>query len=125
MRKSNKSEMGAELKSMIKTCTPRDIHKSGEKSVLVIDFMAFARKIPVEKMHLGTFVDLATILWAMFMKLCGDTCERVDIIFDNYFKRSIKQHERNRRPKSEAIITPITNDDQPLPVDLSAFWTSS
>ena len=47
------------------------------------------------------------------------------IVFDNYFKQSIKQHERSRISKSDVIITPITSEGKSLTVDVDAFWAST
>ena len=86
LKKGIKSEMGTELKKMTKACSLSETLISGENSMLVIDFMAYVKKIQVKKMQVRTYFDMANTLWAMFMQLCG-TCQRIDIVFDNYFKQ--------------------------------------
>ena len=56
--------------------------------------------------------------------MCGAS-KSIDIIFDNYFSQSIKQLERVRRAKGDAVITVISGAGQPMPIDMDAFWASS
>ena len=55
LRKSPKSELARELKNLLEKPCPIEIHDSDLKSVVVIDFMAYARKIPTKKMVLATY----------------------------------------------------------------------
>ena len=42
-----------------------------------------------------------------------------------YLPKSINESECNRQGKLDAIITSITRLDQPLPVDMDRFWSST
>jgi len=82
------------------------------------------RKVPVKKMKLKTFSDLAANLWATFEGLSRSCC-RTDIIFDLYNESSIKGSERCRRSKTQGVYTTASRFDQPLPVELEKFWSVS
>ena len=42
-----------------------------------------------------------------------------------YIEQSIKEHERERRSKTDGINTAINRRDQSLPVDMNRFWSST
>ena len=58
-------------------------------------------------------------------KNLAETCARMDIVFDLYRENSIKAHERNGRSTKVGIATNVSHPDQPLPVDIDAFWSFS
>ena len=89
----------------------------------MIDFIAFARKVPVKKSKHDTYEDLFNNLWKTFCYLSRDCC-CIDIVFDLYLKNSVKQYERERRSKADPITTVIRRSDQPLPVEMDRFWAS-
>ena len=95
LRKLPKSELARELKNLLEKLCPVGIPDSNLKSV-VIDFMAFARKIPTKKMMLATYEDFFKVLWRTFSSL-SKGCSRINIVFNVYLRHSIKQGERNRR----------------------------
>ena len=90
--------------------------------MVIIDFMGYARKVPVKTMKLNTFSDLAENL--TFEGL-SRTCSRTEIIFDLYHESSIKGSERSRRSKRPGVYTAVSRLDQPLPVELDKFWSVS
>lgn len=124
LRKSQKSELTRELKAILSAPYPNEIPDSDLKSIVVIDFMAYARKVPTKKMRLVTYEDFFRALWKTCSRLSkGST--RIDIVFDVYLRYSIKQGERNRRSKLDPIETSIATVEQQLPVDMDRFWSSS
>ena len=42
-----------------------------------------------------------------------------------YLQQSLKQYERDLRSKLDAINITISREDQPLPVEMERFWSSS
>ena len=46
------------------------------------------------------------------------------IVFDLYVQNSVKQGERDRRKKEEAININIYSSNQLFPVKLESFWAS-
>ena len=46
-------------------------------------------------------------------------------MFDLYYADSIKSHERQRRATHDVIVANIDHSDQPVPVEIEKFWTSS
>ena len=117
IRKPNKSEFTTELKTMVSKPIPTSLPSTNHQRAIIIDFMAYARKVPIKKQNLKTYNDFFTCLWKTFISL-SETCNRVDIVFDVYNEQSIKGSERRRRTKVDGIETIITGFDQPLPVEL-------
>ena len=89
----------------------------------IVDFMALVRKLPMKKMGLDTFGQLAESLSNSILAK-GSESTRIDIIFYVYQKSSIKQTERAQRSSSEEITITIRTDNQKLPVDLDMFCSS-
>ncbi|KAK4317056.1 hypothetical protein Pmani_011868 [Petrolisthes manimaculis] len=94
-----------------------------DAQMTVVDFMALVRKLPMKKMGLDTFGQLAENLSNSILAK-GSESTRIDIIFDVYKKSSIKQMERAQRSSSEEITITIRSDNQKLPVNLDMFWSS-
>ena len=51
----------------------------------------------------------------------AEYCERIDIVFDLYHQKSIKENEPNRRGKQTGILTGVSHVDQALPVAMDKF----
>ena len=92
--------------------------------MVVIDFMAYARKVVVLMLKLITFGDFVRHLWQSFFYISRG-CSRMDIIFNLYIEQSIIEHEREQRNQTDGIKTAINRLDQPLPVDMKRFWSST
>ena len=123
LRKCNKSELSRLLEDKLEKPSPK-VWDKNYRSMIVFDFMAYARRVPVKKAKLVTFGEFVKNLWYTF-KFMSRNCERVDIVFDLYLENSTKQGERGRRKKTAAIDVSIQHDDQPLPVSMDSFWASS
>ena len=123
LRKSPKFELAQEIKKLLKDDCPTKVPQSNKKCMITIDFMGYTRKVPVKKMKLNTYADFANTLWKTFLNLAVG-CSRIDVVFDLYLQQSIKQDERKRRSKTDAIETTISHLEQQLPVDMDKFWAS-
>ena len=127
LRKPEKHELVNEMEKYLsqpsdKIIKQKEIHS---KEVTVIDFMAYARKIPLKSLQLKSFADFANHLQEVFLSISRNS-QRLDIIFDVYVDDSIKAFERNRRSSgTEPIEIEISHDSTPIPVDMSSFWGSS
>ena len=88
----------------------------------IVDFMALVRKLPMKKIGLHTFGELAESLSNSILAT-GSASTRIYIIFYVYQKSPIKQMERAQRRSSEQITITIRSDNQKLPVDLDMFWS--
>ena len=117
LRKSPKSELTRGLKNLLQNPCPAELPESPLKTVIVIDFMAYARKVPIKKMKLKTYEELFNTLWNTFSSLSKE-CARIDIVFDVYLHCSIKEGERSRRSKEDSIETIITSTKQQLPIEM-------
>ena len=122
MRKSNKSELATELKSMLNEKPPSSLPPTIHQRVIIVDFMAYVRKVPIKKKNLKTYSDLFNDLWSTFTFL-SSSCNRIDIIFDVYKDQSVKSSERKRRATVEGIETIINTMEQTLPVEMDRFWS--
>ena len=75
--------------------------KTAPKSnALIIDFMAYCRKVAVKKLGLENYDKFAEHILTMFLSL-GSSSDEIHIIFDNYFQDSFKNYERIRRLQSK------------------------
>ena len=110
IRKPNKSEVITELKSMIIKNIPPHLPPTDHHRNVIIDFMAYARKISIKKQNLETYNHFFISLWSTFSFLFK-SCNRVDIVFDVYKENSIKASERRRRTTREGIRTIISGFD--------------
>ena len=90
LRKSTKSELAREVKNLLGESCPTTVSESEErlKAMVVIDFMAYARKVTTKKMNLITYEDFFKVLWKTFSSL-SIGCNRMDIVCDLYLEQSI------------------------------------
>ena len=95
LRKSEKSELTREIEKRLETPPSLDVPKGKMPSMVAVDFMAYARKIPVAKLKLKTFDEFVMHLWQTFCFLSRN-CSRMDIIFDLYLDQNIKEYECDR-----------------------------
>ena len=123
LRKSPKSELAQVLKHHVPVI-PTEVPSGDMQTALIIDFMAYCRKVPIKKLLLKTYADLAKHLWTTFQCIFP-LSQRIDIIFDLYLDKTIKQGERSRRSKGESIEITIKTPNQALPVEVDKFWGSS
>ena len=66
LQKSPKSELARELENLLEMPCPVEIPDSDLKSVIVIDFIAYAQKVSTKKMMLTTYEDYFKALWRTF-----------------------------------------------------------
>ena len=125
--KTNRSELTRELEKMVKY-VPRVSRRPENPGILyeltIIDFMAYARKVPIRNLKLKTFGEFAEFMSCSFDKMSSKS-GRVDIVIDLYLPTSIKSSERSRRQKVDPIEVTISNPLTPIPVELDQFWASS
>ena len=92
IRKPNKAELSAELKTFLPGNIPISLPEQSFLRALIIDFMGYARKVPVKMQNLKTFLDLVKT-WKTFLSI-SSSCSRLDV-FDLYQNNSIKGSEGN------------------------------
>ena len=96
LRKTQKSELKRFLEEKLNKSIPDRVPIYSKKT----NFKAYARKVSLGK--LKTFGNFARTLWNTFKHL-SMYCQRIYIVFDLYVQKSIKQGERFRKTKAEAI----------------------
>ena len=117
----------SELAQVLKTYLPKvssEVSGAEISFSLIIDFMAYSRKVPSRKLLLKTYGDLVRRLWATFQRL-SLLSERIDIIFVLCLDRSIKEGERKRKSHNGVAETTILELKQSLLVETEKFWGSS
>ena len=122
--KPNKSELTTELKSMITKNIPTHLPPTDHHRNVIIDFMAYARKVSIKKPNLKTYNNFFISFWSTFSFLFK-SCNWVDNVFDVYKENSIKASELRRKTTGEGIETIISGCDQPLPVEIDQYWSAS
>ena len=124
LRKSSKSELAQVIKKLLLERCPETVPVSNIKAMFVFEFMGHCRKVPIKTLKMKTYEDLFNHLWGMFKYVSKDS-SRIDIIFDNYFEQSVKQHQRGKRSFDQAIEVKIAHACQKLPIEMENFWSLS
>ena len=124
MTKTVKSDLVHELENKLEQPPILILPESVGFTATVIDFMAFARRVPVKTANRKNFQEFAECVWKTIHGAAG-VSERIDIIFDNYYDRSIKGFERSRRSKKVPVEFGYPQGYTPLPIDMEAYWASS
>ena len=128
LKKPEKAQLSRELenKFLEKEEVLNSHPVSQATTAVIIDFMAYARKVYAKVLKWKTFEDYFVNLWRKFLKI-SENSMRIDIVFDLYEEKSLKHWERLRRKK----VDPIDLQSEKLcshtllPVDMEAFWASS
>ena len=108
-----------ELEIRIKDDEFNFMQNSPSKTSLVIDFMSLIRKFPLKK--LLTFEDLFELAWTTIIKTCK--FDQVDIIYDSYIEKSVKECERQRRATNDPVEFVNLTRTSSIPVQLDKFWS--
>ena len=117
-RKSLKSELVQVLRTYLPE-VPSRVSCSEIPSVLLIDFVAYCRKVPLRKLLVKTYRYLLRDLWPT--QGLSSLLEQTDIIFDLYLVRSIKKDELKRRIQDGVVETTILQLKQSFPVEMEKF----
>ena len=116
IRKPNKSELTTELKCMITKNIPTHLPPTDHHRNVIIDFMAYARKVSIKKPNLKTYNDFFISFWSTFSFLFK-SCNQVDTVFDVYKENNIKANELRQRTTGEGIETIISGFDHSLSLE--------
>ena len=104
LKKCDKSSLPRELISIVPSQLQNCPVRHSDVEMVVVDFMALVRKLPVKKLNLKTYDDLASALKDHILyKAVAST--RIDIIFDVYRRYSIKSGESAARSIPKSAIT--------------------
>lgn len=82
--------------------------------------MRHCRQISLRKFK--KFEDVAISFCNLIHRISGTTVQRIDFIFDCYFKFSPKSTERSRRQSSAGLELHEISKDTPIPVQEEKFW---
>ena len=108
--------MATELKSMITNNIPTHLRPTDHHRNVIIDFMAYARKVSIKKPNLKTYNDFFISFWSTFSFLFK-SCNQVDTVFDVYKENNIKASELRQRTTGEGIETIISGFDHSLSLE--------
>ena len=120
-RKPEKSVLVHELEKHFDKNDLTFMKTSKLETTLLIDFMSMIRRMPLSEM--SVFLDLFQATWKKVKAICE--FQRVDVVFDSYVEKSIKQGERNRRSCVQPLEYVNLENDTRIPVQLDRFWASS
>ena len=115
LRKTTKSVLMSVLEEKVCVSARLPVEETQEmKTTHLIDGMAI-----VQMMKGGcasTFGELSKKFYTIVTQpLIEHSCDRVDIVFDQYHDMSIKSHERSRRGSSSALEVKINSPSTPVP----------
>ena len=125
MGKPENSSLTREVEKLAKI-TPQ-VPRCPENNLLeatVIDFIAYARSVPIKSKILKTFGEYAQDLYCTFERIIRKS-GRLDIVFDLHLPASIKSSERNRRMMQDPTEITIYCLSTPIPVEIDRFWSPS
>ena len=92
LRKPEKSELVREIEKKVNIASNSTIPSLDNENidgVIVINFMAYSRRVPIKKLKLTSFNDYFRFLLRTFQQLSKQST-RIDIVFDLYLKDSVK-----------------------------------
>ena len=73
--------------------------------------------------NLKNFHDLINAFFRHLVFIAKDS-SRIDLVFDSYLEKSVKDSERLRREKISAIELEDISKETPLPREMDRFWPS-
>ncbi|KAG1696934.1 Alpha-N-acetylgalactosaminidase [Nymphon striatum] len=117
MKKAVKSSLVQELE---KTLTKEDTGQTPSltdnvQTAYIVDMMANVRKMRTKGM--GTFGAFCEATF-IYIQNAAKRANRIDLIFDSYIDKSIKDSERGRRQTVAPIELNMINQETPLPVEM-------
>ena len=114
LRTGSKADLYEVLTAGIPCPSNIDATDLGEAATLIIDGQAIVHSI-AKPQKAVTFGDLADVFVGVVLQ-SGKQFKRIDVVFDRYYKKSIKSGTRTRRGQGSAAIRRlIESRDVPLP----------
>ena len=75
-----KSQLARAIGELLEEPTIKEVPINEVKSCVLLNFMTYARKVPVNTDHVQCFGDFAKHIWNTFTRL-SDNSKRIDIVF--------------------------------------------
>lgn len=124
MKKAVKSSLVQALEQRIPQQQQQQMPSATENfhTTYIVDMMANVRKLKTKSC--STFGDFSDTVLDYVWK-SASAANRLDIIFDSYNDRSVKDSERKRRQVTLPIELTAINRETPLPVEMDRFWASN
>ena len=119
-----KSDITKELEKRLPTVIYREPNFDTMRPACLVDVMANIRKIKTKPREIKTFGEFVHI-FLNFVKHSANGSSRVDLVFDSYLEKTIKDSERKRRARTPAVELNKVERETPLPVQMEKFWPSS
>lgn len=122
MTKSTKSSIVLELEQKLEKDDSRTPQMTDQyKTSYILDVMAAIRKIGTKNhLNFGNLCDAVL----RYVQTSAKNAKRIDLIFDSYLKRTIKDSERQRRKMKSPIELQDISRETPLPIEMDRFWPS-
>jgi hypothetical protein len=123
LRKTNKSVLFSILEKNVSVATRLPAPTLETTSVHLIDGMALVQMVKTG--GASTFGELANKYFSIATEpLSQNGCDRLDIVFDQYWDKSIKSCERSRRGLSSALEVKINSPSTPIPKQWAKYITN-
>ena len=119
--KPDKAKLVNELEKELTSANLDFSYASTHETVLLIDLMSVVRRMPLAEMKI--FADLFRATWNKIKNICA--FQRLDVVFDSYIEKSIKEGERKRRISVQPLEFAKIDMKTTIPVQLDRFWASA
>ena len=124
MTSATKSDLTKELEKRLSTVNYKEPNADTMMTACLVDVMANVRKIKTKTRETKTFGEFVHN-FLNFVKNSAHGASRVDLVFDSYLDKTIKDSERKRRARTSAVELNKVERETPLPVQIEKFWPSS
>ena len=100
--------------------SPREPPVGLMPTAYLVDVMANLRKLRTNTRESKSFGVFVNDFLSYVQNICKEA-SRLDLVFDSYIGRTIKDSERQKRCRSVSVELNKVDKDTPLPVQMEAF----
>ena len=123
MKSANKSDLAKELERQHLGASLREPPVGLMPTTYLVDVMANLRKLRTNTRENKSFGVFVNDFLSYVQNICKEA-SRLDLVFDSYIERTIKDSERQKRCRSVSVELNKVDKDTPMPVQMEAFLPS-
>ena len=120
MTSATKNDPTEELEKRLPDLKHKEPRVDSIPTAYLFDVMANIRKIKTRTRETKTFGDFVCN-FLTFVKNTANSAQRIDLIFDSYLEKTIKDSERKKRARTSAVELNKIKKDTHLPVKMENF----
>ena len=124
MKTATKSNLTKELEKHLPEESLRTLPATPVRTGNIVEVMANLKKIRANAKEVKTFVKFVHN-FLTFVKNAASGASRIDLVFDSYIERTIKDSVRQKRANTPAIELNKIERTKPLPKQMDTFWPSA